>query len=71
MTTAWDSAWASTAGLSPAEESDLIWALAAMRSGAARKHGGGCPCVGCQVRRVDANMRALRKLAADAKAVAA
>lgn len=66
----WDSAWASTCGLTPAEESALIRALAAIRSKAARTHGGGCPCVGCQVRRMDANMRALRKLAADARAVA-
>jgi hypothetical protein len=70
MNTVWDSAWASTARLSPAEESDLIWALAGMRSAAARKHSGGCLCVGCHVRRVDANMRALRKLAVGAKAVA-
>jgi hypothetical protein len=69
MTTIWDSAWATTAGLSPAEESDLIWALAGMRSAAARKHRGGCPCEACRVRRADASMRALRKLAA-LKAVA-
>lgn len=70
MNMIWDSAWASTHGLSPAEESDLIWALAAIRSAAARKHGGGCPCVACQARRADANMRALRKLGADAWVVA-
>jgi hypothetical protein len=71
MKTIWDSAWASTHGLSPAQETDLIRALAAIRSAATRKHGGGCPCVACEVRRTDATMRALRKLVAGAKAVAA
>ena len=68
--TAWDAHDARTAGLSPAEESDLICALAMQRSAVARKHRGGCPCEACRVRRADASMRALRKLAADAKQVA-
>lgn len=68
--TAWDSHDARTAGLSPSEEADLIWALAIQRSDAARKHRGGCPCEACRVRRTDASMRALRALAATAKQVA-
>ena len=68
--TAWDAHDARTAGLSPAEESDLICALAMQRSAAARKHGSGCTCEACRVRRADATMRALRKLAADSRQVA-
>lgn len=68
--TAWDAHDARTSDLTPKEEAALIRRLARKRSQAARKHRGGCVCVACQVRRVDANMRALRKLAADARQVA-
>lgn len=67
---AWDEHDARTAPLSAKEEAALIRRLARDRSAEARKHKGGCTCVACQVRRIDANMRALRKLAAGAKAVA-
>ena len=69
--TAWDAHDARTSDLTPKEEAALIRRVARYWSAAARKHQGGCVCVACQVRRIDANMRALRKLAANAKAVAA
>jgi hypothetical protein len=68
--TNWDAHDARTDGLSPREEAALIQRMARYRSQSARRHKGGCPCPACHVRRIDANMRALRKLAADAKQVA-
>jgi hypothetical protein len=68
--TNWDAHDARTAGLSPREEAALIQRMAKHRSQAARRHKGGCPCPACRVRRIDVNMQALRKLAADAKQVA-
>ncbi|WP_405941566.1 hypothetical protein [Streptomyces sp. NBC_00207] len=68
--TTWDAHDARTSDLSAADEAALIRRLARYRSVAARRHKGGCVCPACHVRRVDANMRALRKLAADAKQVA-
>lgn len=66
----WDAHDARTSDLSPAEEAALIRRLARKRSQEARRHKGACFCPACHVRRIDATMRALRKLAADAKQAA-
>lgn len=67
----WAAHDARTSDLTPAEEAALIRQLARQRSRDGRWHGKGCLCPACHVRRIDAAMRALRKLAADAKQVAA
>ncbi|MFE2326077.1 hypothetical protein ACFXD5_19480 [Streptomyces sp. NPDC059385] len=67
----WDAHDARTSGLSPKEEAALIRRMARQRARDGRAHGGGCLCPACHVRRIDANMRALRKLAAKAKQVTA
>ncbi|MCX4778113.1 hypothetical protein [Streptomyces sp. NBC_01264] len=66
----WDAHDARATGLTPKAEAALIQGMAKLRAQEARDHKAGCRCVACQVRRIDANMRALRKQAADAKAVA-
>lgn len=68
--TNWDAHDARESGLSPRAEAALILRMAERRAEAARRHEGGCSCPGCRVRRIDATMRALRKIAADAKQVA-
>ena len=69
--TNWDAHDTRTSQWSAWDEANLIRQLAKERSTAARKHKRGCTCPACRVRRIDANMRALRKITADAKRVAA
>lgn len=68
--TNWDTHDARPSTLTPEGEAALIRQLAQERARSCRKHVRGCACAACYVRRVDANMRALRKVTADAKAAA-
>lgn len=68
---AWDLHDARTQQLTAREEAELIVRLARYRAMAARTHRANCPCAGCEIRRVDANLRDLRLATARyAKAVA-
>ncbi|MFI5985113.1 hypothetical protein ACIBEA_30130 [Streptomyces sp. NPDC051555] len=67
--TDWDAHDARTSRLTPRQEAALIRAVAKERARGCRTHVRGCACNACYVRRIDATLRALRKAAADAKAV--
>lgn len=69
--TDWDAHDARTSGLTPRQEAALIRREAKKRARAGRSHAGGCLCAACRVRRIDENMRALRKITVGAKAVTA